>query len=325
LNAQDGISAVQTAEGALTEVHDMLQRMNELAVKASNGTMSTDDRNYIQSEIDQLVSEIDRVATTTKFNETYLLRGENKVATTYESATVGSMTTSATTGIATMTFSKAAGQEITVGSTTYKLVADDATIGGTPELGTTSFKAKDMDSFLSAVNIAAKRADSNVKNISFDGTQLKLEAFAKDPAKSLKFDLQVGADSYASNQINVNINAMSAKGLGVNGLVISRGAGDTTTDETQYAREAIETITAAIQRVSSQRSSLGAAQNRLEHTINNLDNVVENTTAAESAIRDTDMASEMVKYSNNQILAQAGQSMLAQANQSNQGVLSILG
>jgi flagellin len=287
--------------------------------------MSTDDRNYIQSEIDQLVSEIDRVATTTKFNETYLLRGENKVATTYESATVGSMTTSATTGIATMTFSKAAGQEITVGSTTYKLVADDATIGGTPELGTTSFKAKDMDSFLSAVNIAAKRADSNVKNISFDGTQLKLEAFAKDPAKSLKFDLQVGADSYASNQINVNINAMSAKGLGVNGLVISRGAGDTTTDETQYAREAIETITAAIQRVSSQRSSLGAAQNRLEHTINNLDNVVENTTAAESAIRDTDMASEMVKYSNNQILAQAGQSMLAQANQSNQGVLSILG
>jgi len=326
-NAQDGISAVQTAEGALTEVHDMLQRMNELAVKAANGTMSTDDRNYIQSEIDQLVSEIDRVSTTTKFNETYLLKGENKVSTTYQTAAnvVGSMSADAKTGIATMSFNKTAGTQITVGGVDFELVSDDTTIGGNANLGTKAFKVKDMDSFMSAINIAAKQADKNVKNITYDGVELKLETFADDPAKALSFKLQVGADSYASNQIGVDINAMSARGLGVNGLVVSRGAHDTSTDETKYAREAIETITAAIQRVSSQRSSLGAVQNRLEHTINNLDNVVENTTAAESAIRDTDMATEMVKYSNNQILAQAGQSMLAQANQSNQGVLSILG
>jgi len=328
-NAQDGISAVQTAEGALTEVHDMLQRMNELAVKAANGTMSTDDRNYIQSEIDQLVSEIDRVSTTTKFNETYLLKGENKTTTTYQVVSLttsgGTLATTAAKGTVSVDFTKAVNSTITVGTTTFKLVADTTTIGGDANLGTTSFKLKDMDAFMSAVNIAAKIADKNTKNISFDGKALTLEAFAEDPAKALSFDLHVGADSYASNQIGVDINAMSATGLGVNGLVIARGAADTTTDETQKAREAIETITAAIQRVSSQRSALGAVQNRLEHTINNLDNVVENTTAAESAIRDTDMATEMVRYSNNQILAQAGQSMLAQANQANQGVLSLLG
>ena len=325
LNAQDGISAVQTAEGALAEVHDMLQRMNELAVKAANGTMSTDDRNYIQSEIDQLVSEIDRVSTTTKFNESYLLKGENKVATTYQEVTVGGATTDPKTGFVTLAFDGKAGTELEAGGITFKIVSDDTTVGTDNKLGITSFKEKDIDAFLSAVNIAAKRDDANVKSITFDGSQMKVEAFAEDPEKSLQFALQVGADSYSTNQINVNINAMSASGLGVNGLVIARGAADTTTDETEMARKAIETVTAAIQRVSSQRSALGAAQNRLEHTIANLDNVVENTTAAESAIRDTDMASEMVKYSNNQILMQAGQSMLAQANQANQGVMSLLG
>jgi len=328
-NAQDGISAVQTAEGALAEVHDMLQRMNELAVKAANGTMSTDDRNYIQSEIDQLVSEIDRVSTTTKFNETYLLKGENKVATTYQEVTLNvggsEIKTSKQTGIATVDFTKAPNSTIKVGDVTFKLVADTTTVGTEPALGTTSFKLKDMDAFLSAVNIAAKREDPNTKSITFDGSQLEIVSFAEDPQKSLEFALHVGADSYSTNQINVNISAMSATGLGVNGLVVARGASDTTTDETLKAREAIETITSALQRVSSQRSALGAAQNRLEHTIANLDNVVENTTAAESAIRDTDMANEMVKYSNNQILMQAGQSMLAQANQANQGVMSLLG
>jgi flagellin len=312
----------------------MLQRMNELAVKASNGTMSTDDRNYIQSEIDQLVNEIDRVATTTKFNETYLLRGENKASTTYQAVSItvgsGTLATTSTKGTATVSFSKTAGQSITVGNTKFELVKDTTTIGGDSKLGSTHFKVSDMDAFMSAVNLAIKNDDNQtngeyVKSLTFNGTQLTLEAFAKDPSKALSFSLQVGADSYASNQIDIDINAMSATGLGINGLAISRGASDTTTDETLKAREAIEKITSAIQRVSSQRSTLGAAQNRLEHTINNLDNVVENTTSAESAIRDTDMASEMVKYSNNQILAQAGQSMLAQANQANQGVLSLLG
>ena len=345
LNAEDGISAVQTAEGALTEVHDMLQRMNELAVKASNGTMSTDDRNYIQSEIDQLVNEIDRVATTTKFNETYLLKGDAASTTSYSAATV-EVTLKAggsakleikdvagkapTKGTTSASWTPAEGDKIVIGSKTFEIVADTTTIGGNSNLGSTAFRKSDIESFMSAVNLAIKNESTyagkdNVKSLTFDGEKLHLETFAKEPKKALSFALQVGADSYSSNQIKVDIKSMSATGLGINSLAIARGAGDKTTDETLKAREAIDTIQIAIQKVSTQRSNLGAVQNRLEHTVNNLDNVVENTTAAESAIRDTDMATEMVKYSNNQILAQAGQSMLAQANQANQGVLSLLG
>ena len=209
LNAQDGISAAQTAEGALNEVHDMLQRMNELAVKAANGTNQSEDRNYIQSEVDALLSEIDRVSQTTTFNERNLLDG----------------------------------------------------------------------SFTSV-------------------------------------GLQVGSEGTSANGISMNISAMSASGIGVSGLKVNAASS---------AKSSISTIKSALTSVNKMRSDIGAIQNRLEHTINNLDNVVENTTSAESQIRDTDMASEMVKYSNNQILAQAGQAMLAQANQANQGVLSLLG
>ena len=211
LNAQDGISAVQTAEGALTEVHDMLQRMNELAVKAANGTNQSEDQSYIQLEVNQLIEEINRVAKTTTFNERMLLDG------------------------------------------------------------------------------------------SFSGV-----------------DLQVGSEGAPGNQITMNIKTMSASGIGVQGLSSSGVA------SVSAAKNSISTIKAAITQVSAQRAQLGAIQNRLEHTVNNLDNVVENTTAAESQIRDTDMATEMVKYSNNQILAQAGQAMLAQSNQANQGVLPLL-
>jgi len=208
-NAQDGISCVQTAEGALAEVHDMLQRMNELAIKASNDTMTSVDRKYIDEEVQQLKTEINRVRSTTTFNEMNLLTGE--------------------------------------------------------------FKGK---------------------------------------------NLQVGAEK--GQFIMISIGNMDCQTLGINGTKVSGTAnGD--------AQTAINEIKAALKKVSSQRSDLGAVQNRLEHTIKNLDNVVENTTSAESAIRDTDMATEMVKYSNNNILAQAGTSMLAQANQSNQNVLSLLG
>ncbi len=210
-NAQDGISAVQTAEGALNEVHDMLQRMNELATQAANDTNMSADRSYIAAELSQLKSEISRVASTTTFNEQCLLDG------------------------------------------------------------------------------------------SFTGKKL-----------------QVGAESGADQVIAVSISKMSASGLGITATNIK-------VDTHSNAQTAISTIKNAIKNVNTQRSNLGAVQNRLEHTISNLDNVVENTTAAESRIRDTDMASEMVKFSNRNILQQAGQSMLAQANQSNQGVLSLLG
>jgi len=207
-NAQDGISCVQTAEGALNEVHSMLQRMNELAIKGANGTNTTADIEAVRKEMSALVTEIDRVKSTTSFNTLNLLDG----------------------------------------------------------------------TFSSGVN------------------------------------LQVGANS--ANTIQIKINNMDATSIGVGSLSV--------TTETA-AGSAIDSIKKAIASVSAQRSELGAVQNRLEHTIKNLDNVVENTTAAESQIRDTDMASQMVQYSKNNILAQAGQSMLAQANQSNQGVLSLLG
>ena len=205
-NAQNGISLIQVAEGALNETHSILQRMNELATQAANDTNTSVDRGAIQSEIDQLTSEVDRIRSTTQFNSMNLLDG--------------------------------------------------------------SFTGK---------------------------------------------NLQVGALS--GQKIEISIKNMNASSLKINGLKVSSySAAGTTMDAVQKA----------IQSVSDMRSTLGALQNRLEHTVANLDNISENTQSAESQLRDTDMAEEMVTYSKNNILAQAGQSMLAQANQSTQGVLSLL-
>ena len=206
-NAQDGISLIQVAEGALNETHSILQRMNELATQAANDTNTSVDRTAIRNEMDQLTSEINRIQSTTQFNTMNLLDG--------------------------------------------------------------SFSSR---------------------------------------------NLQVGALS--GQTIKISVTKMSASNIGVSGLSVSSNV---------KAGEAMSKIQLAIQSVSSQRSKLGAIQNRLEHTINNLNTTSENTQSAESRIRDTDMASEMVEYSKNNILQQAGQSMLAQANQANQGVLSLLG
>jgi flagellin len=349
-NAQDGISAVQTAEGALNEVQDMLQRMNELAVKAANGTNSASDRQAIQDEVDQLTTEIDRVSTTTKFNETYLLKGRNADGTTgklsytnaaagtgssgidattgYKEITLASGTTTTGTGAAANNSAKVT--TVTFNGKDYKLVdASSITATGSATKVSASTFAKaltsgttkaytSMESLMKAI-----RADNaeDVRNVSstMDGSSqvIKVEGFA-DLNNAADLSLHVGADSTDDNKISMNIANLSARGLGVNGLRVDGDTG-------AKATAAIDTIADALQKVSDQRAALGAIQNRLEHTINNLDNVVENTTSAESAIRDTDMAKEMVKYSNNNILAQAGQAMLAQANQSNQGVLSLLG
>lgn len=210
MNAQDGISAVQTAEGALNEVHSILQRMNELATQAANDTNTSMDRSQIQLEINQLGSEIDRIASTTQFNTMDLLDG--------------------------------------------------------------SFTSK---------------------------------------------NLQVG--SLAGQRIELNISSMKASGIGL-------GAAGASLNVSSFSKagNSMTLIQAAIDKVSTQRANLGAVQNRLEHTIANLDTSSENTQAAESRIRDTDMAKEMVTYAKNNILAQAGQAMLAQANQSTQGVLALL-
>ena len=565
-NAEDGVSAVQTAEGALTEVHSMLQRMNELATQASNGTNSVSDRSAIQDEIDQLTTEIDRVAETTKFNETYLLKGDengtktetlnahdagikgkltdngdtatfeielkkgntvsiagkdytiadatnedknelsakeaaskikdalkvaNDIGATASKATVASSvqeqkvkamtdadakftaksemvafdatnktfkTISAGDDISTYVHDKnfklykggsttvnlagdkaktgllvvhedatssgvdqviGAGTAVTQGGgiktvttgvatadTNYKIyeeinlvadttttaaheayakLADDATTKTSfdikfEELGTDTASAKKIaegqnalkaelgnikytygtaGAFSHSFTAGSKLDIDHSGVVSYDGT--KIAEITASPqanqtqaagtasitltggfvdakyetkdgsdtytftitkgttasAKDLSFNLHVGADADMTNKINVNIEAMNTENLGLKGLNVKDDSGIAAT----YA---IDAIADAISKVSEQRSSLGAVQNRLEHTISNVDNVVENTTSAESRIRDTDMASEMVNYSKNNILAQAGQSMLAQANQSNQGVLSLL-
>ena len=350
-NAQDGISAVQTAEGALNEVQDMLQRMNELAVKAANGTNSEDDRNYIQDEVNQLIKEIDRVSTTTKFNETYLLKGDDTTAATVANAAVAERTAGAAGAAgAAQTYDIDFAGKITapaegksdvsfkVGSKTYSITVeagDDADkIGGKIKDALNNNKYSDkVGGDYTATNAGAKITLTAAKNGVIAADDKLSETANKDVTLKasgiLTLSLHVGADSTSDNQISVDIKQMSADVLGLKTGKSSTTAAENDTllvngSNDDNARKAIDTIASALQEVSKQRSALGAAQNRLEHTIANLDNVVENTTSAESSIRDTDMATEMVKYSNNNILAQAGQAMLAQANQSNQGVLSLL-
>ena len=325
-NAQDGVSAVQTAEGALAEVHDMLQRMNELAVQAANGTNSTSDRTAIQNEIDQLTTEIDRVAETTKFNETYLLKGDAKgsVKTVYmqphDAGLKGSMGTVNETDHK-VTFkldSIVVSDKIMIGGKEYTYVKNGDEDASAGKLKKDQIEAKIKEELEKANSIGTDAKASVATGTLENGWEITLGK--QTVSKALSFNLHVGADADMTNKIGVNIETMNSAYLGVKGLDVVGTDGLGT-----QATYAIDAIADAIQKVSDQRSALGAVQNRLEHTIKNLDNVVENTTAAESQIRDTDMASTMVEYTKNNILQQAGQSMLAQANQSTQGVLSLLG
>ena len=328
-NAEDGVSAVQTAEGALTEVHSMLQRMNELAVQASNGTNSEDDRKAIQDEISQLTTEIDRVAETTKFNETYLLKGDDTTAagthivSAHDAGLKGVTITDAgdnTTANIAFDGSWAVGNTVNIAGKDYDIVADDKAddkTADTVDAIKTKSKITVAQAKKYAINqvIAASSIGADTAATATDAGVLTYGTVSyKNP---LSFSLHVGSDADMTNKINVQIETMNSAYLGIKGLNVKDDSGIAAT----YA---IDAIADAVSKVSSQRSALGAVQNRLEHTIDNLDNVVENTTSAESRIRDTDMAEEMVAYSKNNILQQAGQSMLAQANQANQGVLSLL-
>lgn len=345
-NAQDGISAVQTAEGALNEVQDMLQRMNELAVKAANGTNSEDDRNYIQDEVNQLIKEIDRVSTTTKFNETYLLKGDDTATFTKPTATTVTFADGNAKGTKAKITLDLSGAKATSGKSdiTFSFAGKNYSVRAEENDDKVAI-AKKLAQAIKADPIEDEAAGKFTVTDNADGTiaieaasdkavksdKIRATAFSVKSSGVLTLNLHVGADSTSDNQISVDIKQMSATVLGLK--TGNSTTGDATGDldtllvngkDDKNARAAIDTIASALQEVSKQRSALGAAQNRLEHTISNLDNVVENTTSAESSIRDTDMATEMVKYSNNNILAQAGQAMLAQANQSNQGVLSLL-
>ena len=324
-NAQDGVSAVQTAEGALAEVHDMLQRMNELAVQAANGTNSTSDRTAIQNEIDQLTTEIDRVAETTKFNETYLLKGDVKGSTKtitlkpHDAGLKGSMgEVNKATGKVKFTVPQLKESDtIMIGGKQYTIKANE-----NPDLDEIkSDKAYElMAAELEKANQIGAENPANVV-VTPTANVFEITLGTHTVAKPLAFNLHVGADADMTNKISVNIETMNSAYLGIKDLNVVDNKDVSPGAQATYA---IDAIADAIQKVSDQRSALGAVQNRLEHTIKNLDNVVENTTAAESQIRDTDMASTMVEYTKNNILMQAGQSMLAQANQSTQGVMSLL-
>ena len=429
-NAQDGVSSVQTAEGALTEVHSMLQRMNELAVQSSNGTNSSDDRQAIQDEVDQLTTEIDRVAETTKFNEIYLLKGDDSsTKNVYMNAHDAGLKGTLADGAKSATFTmdelktgdsvKIAGKQYTIGAskaevgaaldkkllivpTTTGEYTSGATFSVNNETYTIATKAADnsIEKITNSAGQTAYEDNGNIKwastlpkgkdaltdvkklvnagdTVKVDDTTMKAMADADATAgvdsddssiitkaqaekmikeeltaannigttdkkatvaagvtadgkttyaitkgyatvaNTLSFNLHVGADADMTNKITVDIDTMNSSNLGIKGINVKDATGTAAT----YA---IDAIADAVAKVSSQRSALGAVQNRLEHTIDNLDNISENTSSAESRIRDTDMAKEMVNYSKNNILAQAGQSMLAQANQSNQGVLSLL-
>ena len=368
-NAEDGVSAVQTAEGALNEVHDMLQRMNELAVQAANGTNSESDRQAIQNEVDQLTSEMDRIAETTKFNETYLLKGATDSGTKLQYlepktagliGRMGEMCAKDLSQPVTFTVDEVTvGDKVTIGGIQYSIV-DGTSVK--EDYKANKIKAETAYGYMQAELVKANAIGTyDVKeNAPFEGATAALvkdgksNVFEITPAsittvKELSFNLHVGSDSAMSNKIIINIDKMDSNTLGIKGLdvvgkkdesampvgndwdtVIGADLADEASATANVsapgtsATYAIDAIAQALQKVSNQRSELGAIQNRLEHSIANLDNVVENTTAAESRIRDTDMADEMVRYSKNNILAQAGQSMLAQANQSTQGVLSLL-
>ncbi len=267
-NAQDGISCVQTAEGALNEVQDMLQRMNELAVKGENGTLTSTDRSYIQSEVKQLMSEIDRVQSTTTFNEQSLLDG----SFSNKGLQVGAES----------------GQHISItikNMNTNELIAN--AVANKVAVGTANVETGETGTY----------AEGGTKELT---TEMLKKFYAVTPSKVV--------DS------------------AISGAPLTATTLDTANAPTAADFAALNAFAkSAIKSVSAQRSDLGAIQNRLEHTISNLDNIVENTTSAEAQIRDTDIATEMVRYANNNILQQAGTSMLSQANQSNQLALSLLG
>ncbi len=283
-NAQDGISCVQTAEGALNEVQDMLQRINELAVKGENGTLTSTDRTYIQSEVKQLMSEIDRVQSTTTFNEQSLLDG----SFSNKGLQVGAES----------------GQHITItikNMNTNELIAH--AVADVTTFGTANVESGESTGSAAGANSAN---ESYVKSGDNTLNAAMLQKFYAYDGKT--------TGKIVDQEIS-----------GKDGVGVSYALKD---DEAPTAADfaALNAFAkSAIKQVSEQRSDLGAIQNRLEHTINNLDNIVENTTSAEAEIRDTDIATEMVRYANNNILQQAGTSMLSQANQSNQLALSLLG
>ena len=333
-NAQDGISLVQTTEGALTEVHSMLNRMAELATQSANGTYeNTVDRANLQKEVDSLKKEIDRISEGTNFNGIDLLQGGKELGKANGTITGGAATAAGITfGVPAITPDnlKAAGLKekdkltVRIGDITKEIEVSAAMLATNANAATiqtaiaTAFNGETIK-----INDKVFTAAANGNNINIVGANGTLAAdeqdwlskYTMDIRAEKKINLQIGDTSDKFNKIEVKFNNMSSKGIGIEMVDIS-------TEE--KAARSLNYIKNAINRVSNQRGDLGAAQNRLEHTINNLGVTTENITAAESRIRDTDMANEMMAYTKNNILIQASQAMLAQANTVPQGVLQLL-
>lgn len=333
-NAQDGISLIQTAEGALGEAHSILQRMNELAVQGANDTNEDIDRDAINEELDALTAELDRIASTTQFNKQNLLDGNF----TSRNLQVGANSDQKISISISAMNSKALGLHNISGTTTQAQSGQKVTGFSFGKYSTTtidstvSFGKQASNAIASLKAIVSNTADSTgyVQQLDLEtGSAYYINATgSKFTAASLAMKQDVSVmKAEISNAITAN-KATYADTVNVTGTEPTVGQAtvlnEPNVDSYANANATIDAVQKAINLVSSQRSALGALQNRLEHTVANLDNVSENTQSAESRIRDTDMASEMVEYSKNNILAQAGQSMLAQANQSTQGVLSLL-
>ena len=347
-NAKDGISLVQTAEGALTEVHDMLNRMYELAEQSANGTFEDGtDRKQLQKEVDQLKSEINRIADSANFNGIKLLDG--------------SMSANGTTTIKGAATSQAAGVDVNImadsvfdanGSRSelkfsFAVVSNASKAGAVVDkdgkviisvakasVGQASYSAADIQALLSKVTAKDDKVSADMvnaaKNATVTGagiqdatgtkagkwtTLAKTSSGAAKPNAGKPLTLQIGDTSDSFNQLKVGIKDCHVDALGLTDMKIG---------DQDSAAKALDKIKSAINYVSDVRGTLGATQNRLDHTINNLSVMQENIQDAESTIRDTDVADEMMAYTKNNILIQSAQAMLAQANQVPQGVLQLL-
>lgn len=306
-NAQDGISVVQTAEGALTEVHSILQRMRDLAVQGGNDTNSTDARNAISAEATQLRSELSRIAGSTNFNGTKLLDGS---ANTLEFQ-VGAGNVSADNVIG-----------FNFDTADVSAVATALTSGGG-----TSFAVATPTAVTGAFAFTAAGGASASVTLGAAGTYDTVQDVADALNGSTGFSSGFKASVNDSNELVVTANDNSAVATGAPGTGAVAGTavtGGISFASASSSRDAIALIDTQIRNISTARANLGAVQNRFEHTINNLNVAVENLSASESRIRDTDMASEMMNFTRSQILSQAGTAMLAQANSAPQSVLSLL-
>lgn len=344
-NAQDGISLIQTAEGALSETQDILQRMRELAVQAGNDTNTTGDRGEIQKEINQLTSEINRIGNTTEFNTQKLLNGQKTdggYGAEAAKADFGDLTLTAVTkgasgnDIAAEFVESGNSTALSVSVSSGKITVNLATDASGNAVSTADEIAAAIaaHSGASALVTASVKAGSSGATVQSGVSSGNLASGVDGSGAGLQF--QIGANENQS--LTLEIADMRSNALGLTGTGAGFTTGTDVTDGTnasgiesaldvsthENAANAVTVIQSAIDRVSAERSKLGATQNRLDHTINNLGTSSENLTAAESRIRDVDMAKEMMNQTKNSILSQAAQAMLAQANQQPQGVLQLL-